>query len=127
MKKIINNEIFFFHRLCPLQTVKNRRKPWKNRHPKSTIFSPLVFHRLRLLDERLKPPLLSASFVVSLNRSGTAKGGRPWRGSVKIEPGFFSRFFKNPEKNREKARLKPGKNLLENVESTQKVGDLVMS
>ena len=35
--------------------------------------------------------------------SGTAKGGRPWRGSVKIEPGFFSgffsRFFKNPEKN----------------------------
>ena len=25
-------------------------KPWKNRHQKSTIFSPLVFHRLRLLD-----------------------------------------------------------------------------
>ena len=27
VKKIINKEIFFFHRLCPLQTVKNRRKP----------------------------------------------------------------------------------------------------
>ena len=24
--------------------------------------------------------------------SGTAKGGRPWRGSVKIEPGFFQVF-----------------------------------
>ena len=48
--------------------------------------------------------------------SGTAKGGRPWRGSVKIEPGFFQVFFKNPEKTRlkrgknpEKTRLKPGK------------------
>ena len=27
VKKIINKEMFFFHRLCPLQTVKNRRKP----------------------------------------------------------------------------------------------------
>ena len=52
---------------------------------------------------------------------------------MKIEPGFFQ-VFKNPEKTQlkpgkkpEKTRLKPGKNLLENVESTQKVGDLVMS
>ena len=66
--------------------------------------------------------------------SGTAKGGRPWRGSVKIEPGFFQVFLKtrkNPVKTRKKTgkktRLKPGKSLLENVESTQKVGDLVMS
>ena len=57
VKKLIDNENLFFHRLCPLQTVKNRRKPWKigtkpwkNRRQKSTIFSPLVFHRLRLLD-----------------------------------------------------------------------------
>ena len=27
VKKLIDNEMFFFHRLCPLQTVKNRRKP----------------------------------------------------------------------------------------------------
>ena len=27
VKKIINKEMFFFYRLCPLQTVKNRRKP----------------------------------------------------------------------------------------------------
>ena len=50
---------------------------------------------------------------------------------------FFSRVFKNPVKTRKKTgenprkpgktRLKPGKDLLENVESTQKVGDLVMS
>ena len=48
---------------------------------------------------------------------------------------FFSRFFKTPEKKKrlkpgkkpEKTRLKPGKHLLEKVESTQKVGDLVMS
>ena len=26
VKKLIDNEMFFFHRLCPLQTVKNRRK-----------------------------------------------------------------------------------------------------
>ena len=46
---------------------------------------------------------------------------------------FFFQVFKNLlEKTRlkrgkspEKTRLKPGKNLLENVESTQKVGDLV--
>ena len=31
VKKLIDSEMFFFHRLCPLQTVKNRRKPWKNR------------------------------------------------------------------------------------------------
>ena len=27
VKKLIDNEMFFFHRLCPLQTMKNRRKP----------------------------------------------------------------------------------------------------
>ena len=49
VRKLINNEKYFFHRLCPLWTVKNWRKPrkigtkpWKNRHQKSTIFSPLV-------------------------------------------------------------------------------------
>ena len=49
---------------------------------------------------------------------------RPWTGSVKIEPGFFQVFKKpgkKPVKTRKKTRLKPGKNLLENVESTQKV------
>ena len=30
---------------------------------------------------------------VRLKLSGTAKGGRPWRGSVKIEPGFFPGFL----------------------------------
>ena len=58
VKKLIDNEMFFFHRLCPLQTVKNRRKPWKNRHQtvkkigtkNPPFFSPLVFHRLRLLE-----------------------------------------------------------------------------
>ena len=54
--------------------------------------------------------------------SGTTKKGRPWRGSVKIEPGFFQVFSK-PGKNPVKTRKK----LLESVESTQKVGDLVMS
>ena len=39
---------------------------------------------------------------------------------------FCTPNFKNPEKNTEKTRLKPGKNLLEKVESTQKVGDLVI-
>ena len=38
--------------------------------------------------------------------SGTAKGGRPWRGSVKIEPGFVQVFF-SPEKNPVKTRKKP--------------------
>ena len=60
--------------------------------------------------------------------SGTAKGGWPWRGSVKILTGFFPGFLiKKPGKSPVKTRLKPGKNLLENVESTQKVGDLVVS
>ena len=59
-------------------------------------------------------------------RSGTAKGGRPWRGSVKSEPGFFQ-VKKKTGNNPVRARKKPGKNLLEKVESTQKVGDLVMS
>ena len=61
VKKLIENEMFYCHRLCPLQTVKNRRKPWKNRHqtvkksaPKIHHFSPLVFHRLRLLEIDLK-------------------------------------------------------------------------
>ena len=51
-------------------------------------------------------------YTVSLQeqgqRSGTAKGGRPWRGSVKIEPGFFPGFLK-PGKNPVKTRKKPGK------------------
>ena len=37
-------------------------------------------------------------------KSGTAKGGRPWRGSVKIEPGFSRFFFLT----RKKTRKKPG-------------------
>ena len=49
VKKLIDNEMFFFHRLCPLQTVKksapNREKIGTQ---KATIFSPLVFHRFRL-------------------------------------------------------------------------------
>ena len=52
MKKIINNEMFFF---SPFMSFTNREELCinrENRHPKSTIFSPLVFHRLRLLDER---------------------------------------------------------------------------
>ena len=40
-------------------------------------------------------------------------GGRPWRGSVKIEPGFFFQVFffdpKNPVKTRKKKPVKPGK------------------
>ena len=57
VKKIINNEMFFFTVYVPYKPWKigvNREeigtKPWKNRHQKSTIFSPLVFHRLRLLE-----------------------------------------------------------------------------
>ena len=41
---------FFFTVYVPNKPWKALRKPWKNRHHKSTIFSPLVFHRLRLLD-----------------------------------------------------------------------------
>ena len=54
MKKLIDNEIFFFTVYVPYKPWKigvNREKigtkPWKNRHQKSTIFSPLAFHRLR--------------------------------------------------------------------------------
>ena len=46
-------------------------------------------------------------------KSGTAKGGRPWRGSVKIEPGFFQVSFENPEKN-------PVKNPEKNLVKTRK-------
>ena len=48
-EKIINNEIFF----SPFMSLINREKLCvnrENRHQKSTIFSPLVFHRLRLHD-----------------------------------------------------------------------------
>ena len=44
VKKIINKEMFFFHRLCPLQTVKNRRKPWKNRHQTVKKSAPKIHH-----------------------------------------------------------------------------------
>ena len=47
MKKIISNEMLFFTVYVPYKPWKTLRKPWKNRHQKSTIFSPLVFHRLR--------------------------------------------------------------------------------
>ena len=58
VKKLIDNEMFFFFTVYvpykPWKIGVNREKigtkPWKNRHQKSTIFSPLVFHRLRLLD-----------------------------------------------------------------------------
>ena len=59
VKKLIDNEMFFFTVYVPYKPWKigvNREKigtkPWKNRHQKSTIFSPLVFHRLRLLELR---------------------------------------------------------------------------
>ena len=74
-------------------------------------------------------------------RSGTAKGGRPWRGSVIIEPGFFQVFkkpgkspvktwkkpgffqvFKKPGKSPVKARKKPEKNLLEIWRERRKLG-----
>ena len=49
--------MFFFTVYVPYKPWKigaNREKigakPWKNRRQKSTIFLPLVFHRLRLLD-----------------------------------------------------------------------------
>ena len=59
VKKLIDNEMFFFSPF--MSPVLNREKigvnrekigtkPRKNRRQKSTIFSPLVFHRLRLLD-----------------------------------------------------------------------------
>ena len=48
---------FFFTVYVPYKPWKigvNREKigtkPWKNRHQKSTIFSPFVFHRLRVLE-----------------------------------------------------------------------------
>ena len=41
------------------------------------------------------------SVISAIKSSGTAKAGRPWRGSVKIEPDFPG-FFKNPEKTRKK-------------------------
>ena len=44
VKKLIDNEMFFFHRLCPLQTVKNRRKPWKNRHQTVKKSAPKIHH-----------------------------------------------------------------------------------
>ena len=44
VKKLIDNEMFFFHRLCPLQTVKNRRKPWKNRHQTVKKSVPKIHH-----------------------------------------------------------------------------------
>ena len=57
VKKLIDNEMFFFTVYVPYKPWKigvNREKigtkPWKNRLQKSTIFSPLVFHRLRLLE-----------------------------------------------------------------------------
>ena len=57
VKKIINNEMLFLTVYIPYKPWKigvNREKistkPWKNRHQKSTIFSPLVFHCLRLLE-----------------------------------------------------------------------------
>ena len=36
--------MFFFHRVCPLQTVKNRRKPWKNRHQTVNKSAPKIHH-----------------------------------------------------------------------------------
>ena len=59
VKKIINKEIFFtvYVPYKPWKIGVNREKigtkPWKNRHQKSTIFSPLVFHRLRLLEKHI--------------------------------------------------------------------------
>ena len=44
VKKLIDNEMSFFHRLCPLQTVKNRRKPWKNRHQTVKKSAPKIHH-----------------------------------------------------------------------------------
>ena len=44
VKKLIDNEMFFFHRLCPLQTVKKRRKPWKNRHQTVKKSAPKIHH-----------------------------------------------------------------------------------
>ena len=36
--------MFVFHCLCPLQTVKNRRKPWKNRHQTVKKSAPKIHH-----------------------------------------------------------------------------------
>ena len=43
VKKLITR-CFFFHRLCPLQTVKSRRKPWKNRHQTVKKSAPKIHH-----------------------------------------------------------------------------------
>ena len=56
VKKIINNEMFFFvFFFSPFMSLINREKLCVNReknwHQKSTIFSPLVLHRLRLLEK----------------------------------------------------------------------------
>ena len=52
VKKIINNEMFF----SPFMSLINRERLCVNREksaPKNSIFSPLVFHRLRLLEIRI--------------------------------------------------------------------------
>ena len=59
VKKIINEEMFFcfFTVYVPYKLWKALRKPWKNRHLKSTIFSPLVFHRLCPHENHPKMPI----------------------------------------------------------------------
>ena len=78
VKKIINNEIFF----SPFMSLINHEKLCvnreKDRHQKSTVFSPLVFHRLRPHVDGL------SSFLKILENSPSRKG--PLRGSWPVLP-----------------------------------------
>ena len=85
LKKIINKEMIFFTVYLPYKPWKigvNREKtgtkPWKNRHQKSTIFSPLVCHRLRLLDTKDRKRPYYGHFFGKTHREGScskAAGG----------------------------------------------------
>ena len=87
VKKLIDNEMFFFTVNVPYKPWKigvNREKigtkPWKNRHQKSTIFSPLVFHRLRLLEERAVPMLACQDY--DWREEAGWRGGHAGRGAA---------------------------------------------
>ena len=68
MKKLISITRCFFTVCVPYKPWKTLRKPWKIGTQKATIFSPLVFHRLRPHELRL----LKIVFFRSLTLPSTA-------------------------------------------------------
>ena len=109
---------------------ENKRSPARSSLRASTMASKLVTGQHAVEDK----PIPERSGELHPFISGDRQRGSAMEGVGENLTRFFPGFLKNPEKTRlkpgknpEKSRLKPGKNLLENVESTQKVGDLVRS